>query len=123
MLVVALSHLEGEEKEMAEKLLWEERDVFCLGKEDHGDCPDLQMEIHLTDTVPVRVSHDGGVMGGNPPTERKLAKLPPHELCLPPHSNPPINEEVVHWVCTIFQIFALDMLKYCNFFTIIFVYS
>ena len=54
---VDLSHLEGEEKEMAEKLLWEERDVFCLGKEDHGDCPDLQMEIHLTDTVPVVVPH------------------------------------------------------------------
>ena len=54
---VDLSHLDGEEKELAEKLLWEERDVFCLGKEDHGDCPDLQMEIHLTDNVPVVVPH------------------------------------------------------------------
>jgi hypothetical protein len=31
--------------------------VFCVGKEDHGDCPDLVMELNLTDNVPVVVAH------------------------------------------------------------------
>ena len=55
--VVDLSHLEGEQKEIAEQLLREESDVFCLGPDEHGDCPDLQMELTLTDQVPVVVPH------------------------------------------------------------------
>ena len=52
-----LSHLTPEQREIAEKLLEEEKDVFCIGPEDHGDCPDLQMELNLTDNIPVVVPH------------------------------------------------------------------
>ena len=54
---VDLSHLSEDQRIIAEKMLLEERGVFCLGKEDHGDCPDLQMELALTDNVPVVVPH------------------------------------------------------------------
>ena len=54
---VDLSHLSDEHKAMAEKLLREESGVFCLSKDDHGDCPDLQMELTLTDNIPVVVPH------------------------------------------------------------------
>ena len=54
---VDLSHLTEEQRKVVEKLLWEEREVFCRGEGDHGDCPDLQMEINLTDQSPVVVPH------------------------------------------------------------------
>ena len=52
-----LSHLTPEQRKIAEKVLEEERDVFCTGKEDHGNCPDLQMELNLSDNIPVVVPH------------------------------------------------------------------
>ena len=54
---VDLSHLTDEQREMAEEVLREECEVFCKDKDDHGDVPDLQMEIRLTDTEPVVVAH------------------------------------------------------------------
>ena len=35
-----LSHLSDEQRVIAEKVLEEEKDVFCMGAEDHGDVPD-----------------------------------------------------------------------------------
>jgi hypothetical protein len=52
-----ISYLSDDKRKVAEEMLWEERGVFCLSKEDHGDCPDLQMELKLTDNVPVVVPH------------------------------------------------------------------
>ena len=54
---VDISHLSGEQREMAERVLREEAEVFCRDKSDHGDAPDLQMDIHMTDDVPVNVPH------------------------------------------------------------------
>ena len=54
---IDLSHLPEDQRALAQQLLDEERDVFCVGKEDHGDCPDLVMELNLTDNVPVVVPH------------------------------------------------------------------
>ena len=39
-----LSHLSEGRRIAAEKLLMEEKDVFCCGESDHGDVPDLVME-------------------------------------------------------------------------------
>ena len=44
-----LSHLSEDQRLIAEKVLREECDAFCRNKEDHGDVPDLQMEINLSD--------------------------------------------------------------------------
>ena len=54
---VDLSHLSETQRKMAEQMLFEERHVFCNGKDDHGDAPDLQMELNLTDDIPVVVPH------------------------------------------------------------------
>jgi transposase InsO family protein len=54
---VNLDHLSGEQRKMAEKVLREECDVFCRSKEDHGDIPDMEMELKLTDQIPVSCSH------------------------------------------------------------------
>ena len=54
---IDLSHLSAEQRSVAEKVLEEEKEVFCQGEGDHGDCPDLVMEINLTDNVPVVVPH------------------------------------------------------------------
>ena len=56
-IAVDLSHLPEDQRAVAQKFLNEERDVFCTGKEDHGDCPDLVLELNLTDNVPVVVPH------------------------------------------------------------------
>ena len=39
------------------KMLWEERDVFSSNEQDHGDFRDLEMKIHLTDDIPVKVNY------------------------------------------------------------------
>ena len=54
---IDLSHLPEDQRVVAQQLLDEERDVFCTGKEDHGNCPDFVMDLHLTDNVPVVVPH------------------------------------------------------------------
>ena len=54
---IDLSHLTEEQRKLAQELLEEEKDVFCCGKTDHGDAPDLVMEINLTDNIPVVVPH------------------------------------------------------------------
>ena len=54
---VQLDHLSGKEREIAEEILREQCDVFCRDKNDHGDVPDMEMELHLTDNVPVQVPH------------------------------------------------------------------
>ena len=54
---VDLSHLDEEKRKVVEQLLWEEREVFSRGENDHGDVPELQMDIHLTDQTPVVVPH------------------------------------------------------------------
>ena len=54
---VNLDHLSGDQKKMAEEILREECDVFCSNKDDHGDVPDMEMELHLTDQIPVSCSH------------------------------------------------------------------
>ena len=52
-----LSHLPEDQRVVALQLLNEEMDVFCVGKEDHGDCPDFVMDLNLVDNVPVVVPH------------------------------------------------------------------
>ena len=54
---VDLSHLSEGQRKVAEELLWEEREVFCCGSDDHGDVPDLEMEINLSDNTLVVVPH------------------------------------------------------------------
>ena len=54
---VDLSHLSDEQRTIAEAILREEAEVFCRDKEDQGDVPDMQMDIHLTDNIPVVVPH------------------------------------------------------------------
>ena len=54
---VDLSHLTEQQRLVAEKILREESGVFSRGKDDQGDVPDMEMEIHLKDDVPVVVPH------------------------------------------------------------------
>ena len=54
---VKLDHLSGEEREIAEEILRDQCDVFCRDKTDHGDVPDMVMELNLTDSIPVVVPH------------------------------------------------------------------
>ena len=55
---VDLSHLTDEQREIAEEMLREECGAFCKDKIDlYGDAPGLQMEINLTDNVPVVLPH------------------------------------------------------------------
>ncbi len=54
---VDLSHLPEAQRKMAEQMLYEERDVFCEGSSVVGDAPEFQMELNLTDNVPVIVPH------------------------------------------------------------------
>ena len=42
---------------IGEKILREEADVFSRDKSDQGDVPDMEMELHLKDDVPVVVPH------------------------------------------------------------------
>ena len=54
---VDLSHLSDDQRSMAEAMLREECGAFCRDKSDHGDVPDLQMDLKLSDNVPVVVAH------------------------------------------------------------------
>ena len=54
---VDLTHLTDEQRLVAEKILREESGAFSRDKYDQGDVPDMEMEIHLTDNVPVVVPH------------------------------------------------------------------
>ena len=52
-----LSHLDGKQREMLEKVLIEEKDAFSNGDSDIGDITDFQMEINLVDEVPVTAAY------------------------------------------------------------------
>ena len=52
-----LSHLSGERREMIEKVLMEEIDVFAKDEHDIGDIPTFQMPINLVDDVPVTAAY------------------------------------------------------------------
>ena len=54
---VNLDHLTEDQRTVAEEILREECEVFSKGKDDQGDVPDLEMEINLTDNIPVVVPH------------------------------------------------------------------
>ena len=54
---VDLTHLSPTKREMVEKVLREEGDVFAKSEEDIGDAQDLEMEINLSDNIPVWVPH------------------------------------------------------------------
>ena len=48
-----LDHLTPEQKSEIEKLLWDECDLFAKSDTDIGEIKDLQMDIKLTDEIPV----------------------------------------------------------------------
>ena len=52
-----LSHLDSEKQKMMREMLEEVNDVFSKSDSDIGDIPDFQMEIHLTDNVPVKEAY------------------------------------------------------------------
>ena len=54
---VDLSHLSEERKKIVEDMLKDVSAAFQRDKSDHGNLPDLQMEIPLCDGVPVCVPH------------------------------------------------------------------
>ena len=54
---VDLNHLSEERQKVVKDMLKEVSAVFQRGKTDHGELPDLQMEIPLVDNIPVCVPH------------------------------------------------------------------
>ena len=54
---MVLSHLPKDKKEIVEQLLREESGVFVRGDSVQGDCPDMVMDINLTDNIPVVIAH------------------------------------------------------------------
>ena len=52
-----LSHLPADQREQIEQLLYEECDVFAKSDTDIGDIPDFQMDIHLTDEIPINQAY------------------------------------------------------------------
>ena len=52
-----LSHLNGEQKELMEKVLVEEIDVFAKDNNDIGDIPNFQMPINVIDDIPVTAAY------------------------------------------------------------------
>ena len=52
-----LSHLQGEAREMVEKVLIEEQDVFAKDEHDIGMIPDFQLKINLTDNIPTTAAY------------------------------------------------------------------
>ena len=52
-----LDHLTEEQREIIERMLWEESDVFAKNDTDIGSIPDLQMEINLEDEIPVNEAY------------------------------------------------------------------
>ena len=52
-----LSHLNDTQKELLEKVLHEEEDIFSRSDTDIGDIPGCQMRINLTDDIPVNEAY------------------------------------------------------------------
>ena len=52
-----LDHLPEDQRKQIEELLWEECDVFAKSDTDIGDIKDFQMDIHLTDEIPVNQAY------------------------------------------------------------------
>ena len=52
-----LSHLGEQERREIEELLFEECEVFARSDTDIGQIPDFQMDIHLTDEIPVNQAY------------------------------------------------------------------
>ena len=52
-----LDHLPPDQRREIEQLLYEECEVFSRSDTDIGDIPDFQMDIHLTDEVPVHQAY------------------------------------------------------------------
>ena len=52
-----LDHLSEEERKEVEAVLFEECEVFARSDTDIGNIPDFQMDIHLTDDVPVNQAY------------------------------------------------------------------
>ena len=52
-----LKHLSMEQQDMLRKVLQEESNVFSVSDADIGDIKDFQMDIHLTDSVPVKEAY------------------------------------------------------------------
>ena len=52
-----LTHLPERERKEVEQLLYEECEVFAKDDCDIGEIPDLQMDIHLTDEVPINQAY------------------------------------------------------------------
>ena len=52
-----LDHLPPDQKAQVEKLLWDECELFAKNDTDIGLIPDLQMEINLTDEIPVNEAY------------------------------------------------------------------
>ncbi|XP_030590038.1 uncharacterized protein LOC115783375 [Archocentrus centrarchus] len=55
---VDISHLTVEQQDKVRKMLREESDVFAQNEWDTGCIPDLQMEIHLKDNIPVTKTYN-----------------------------------------------------------------
>ena len=52
-----LEHLPPHQRAVMEKLLWDECDLFAKNDTDIGEIADLQMEINLTDEIPVNEAY------------------------------------------------------------------
>jgi transposase InsO family protein len=52
-----LDHLTPEQRAEIEQLLWEECDLFARNDTDIGEIPELQMDIKLTDEIPVNEAY------------------------------------------------------------------
>ena len=48
-----VSHLDEKQREILEKVLWEEKEVFSSSESDIGDIKEFQMSINIEDSVPV----------------------------------------------------------------------
>ncbi len=54
---VPMEHLTSEQQDLVKHMLREECSAFSIDDEDIGCCPDLQMDIQLTDNIPVQRSY------------------------------------------------------------------
>ena len=52
-----LGNLSPEQKEQAEKMLFDEKNIFSLSKDDIGHIPDFKLKIELTDNIPVNEAY------------------------------------------------------------------
>lgn len=55
---VDVSHSTAEQQDKVRKMLREESDVFAQNEWDTGCIPDLQMKIHLKDSIPVTKTYN-----------------------------------------------------------------